>query len=471
MNPASGATTPILLAYLAASVLFILGLKMLSSPARARAGNWAAAAGMAVAIGATFFLPELGNLGLILAALALGVAVGVYGARIVQMTQMPQMVALLNGLGGGAAALVSVAEFWTSAHHGEPLTGAALVAMLFGTVIGSIAFVGSVVAFGKLQGILSEAAFASGLQRAATAGLGLALIVLAIGIGTGGWGSNAFWALLAGSLLFGIVLVYPVGGADMPVIISILNSCTGLAAASTGFVLHNVALIIAGTLVGASGALLTSLMCKAMNRSLANVLFGGVGGGGGSPAAQAAATAGKIVRDISVEDTAVLLANVDSLIIIPGYGMAVAQAQHVVRELADLLGEKGARVRYAIHPVAGRMPGHMNVLLAEANVPYTQLFDLDDINTEFEHTDVALVIGANDVVNPAARSDRQSPIFGMPILDADKSRHVIVIKRSLNPGFAGIDNALYYNSNTFMLFGDAKGVVGRLVEALRDGLL
>ena len=470
MNPAHATQTPILLAYLAASVLFILGLKMLSNPARARAGNLVAAAGMVVAIGATFFLPGLHNLALILVALGIGTGVGIYGARIVQMTQMPQMVALLNGLGGGAAALVSVAEFWTSVHRGEPLTGAALIAMLFGAVIGSVAFIGSIVAFGKLQGLVSEAAFTSGLQRVASGALAIALLGLAVAIGIGQGGSTAFWALVAGSLLFGVLLVFPVGGADMPVIISILNSCTGLAAASTGFVLHNVALIIAGTLVGASGALLTNLMCKAMNRSLANVLFGGVGGGGGAatPAA-AAAAAGKNVRDITVEDTAVLLANVTSLVVIPGYGMAVAQAQHVVRELADLLGDKGVQVRYAIHPVAGRMPGHMNVLLAEANVPYPQLFDLDDINTEFEHTDVALVIGANDVVNPAARSDKQSPIYGMPILDADKAKHVIVIKRSLNPGFAGIDNALYYNQNTFMLFGDAKGVVSRLVESVRDG--
>ena len=353
---------------------------------------------------------------------------------------------------------------------GANLTGAALVAMLFGAIIGSVAFLGSVVAFGKLQGLVTEGAFASPYVRALTGGLAITLVVLAVGIGAGAWGDSAFLALVLGSLLFGILLVFPVGGADMPVIISILNSCTGLAAASTGFVLHNVALIIAGTLVGASGALLTNLMCKAMNRSLANVLFGGMGGGGAGPAAQASSAAGKNVRDIGIEDTAVLLANIESMIVIPGYGMAVAQAQHAVRELADLLGDKGVQVRYAIHPVAGRMPGHMNVLLAEANVPYTQLFDLDDINPEFERTDVALVIGANDVVNPAARSDRQSPIFGMPILDADKARHVIVIKRSLNPGFAGIDNALYYNTNTFMLFGDAKGVVSRLVEALRHGL-
>jgi NAD(P) transhydrogenase subunit beta len=290
---------------------------------------------------------------------------------------------------------------------------------------------------------------------------------MSIAIGLGEGGMAVYIALAAGSLLFGILVVVPVGGADMPVVVSLLNSCTGLAAASTGFVLHNVALIIAGTLVGASGALLTNMMCKAMNRSLANVMFSGVGAapsaaaGGGKPGAGA-------VRDISVEDAGVLMANSQSVIIIPGYGMAVAQAQHAVREMADLLATNGTEVRYAVHPVAGRMPGHMNVLLAEANVPYDQLYDLDDINPIFERTDVALVIGANDVVNPVARHDRTSPIYGMPIFDADKAQHVIIIKRSLKPGFAGIDNELYYSPKTYMLFGDAKGAVTKLIEAIRE---
>jgi NAD(P) transhydrogenase subunit beta len=286
-------------------------------------------------------------------------------------------------------------------------------------------------------------------------------------LGLSGGGAPAFYALLGVSLAFGVLMVMPIGGADMPVVISLLNSFTGLAVAATGFVLRNNALIISGTLVGASGTLLTMLMCKAMNRSLANVLFAGFGGTTTASAAGAAAGGAKNYREVSVDDAAVLLANVQSLIIVPGYGMAVAQAQHTVRELADLLAMKGVDVKYAIHPVAGRMPGHMNVLLAEANVPYDQLFDLDQINPDFERADVALVIGANDVVNPAARSDKSSPIYGMPILDADKAQHVIVIKRSMNPGFAGIDNQLYYEPRTSMLFGDAKGAVSKLVEAVK----
>jgi NAD(P) transhydrogenase subunit beta len=299
----------------------------------------------------------------------------------------------------------------------------------------------------------------------------IALVALSAYLVGGSGGSTLYFALLVGSLALGVMLVTPIGGADMPVVISLLNSCTGLAAASTGFVLHNNALIIGGTLVGASGTLLTLLMCKAMNRSLTNVLFAGVGAGPvAAGAGVAAAAAGRSVREITVEDAAVLFSNVQSLIIVPGYGMAVAQAQHVLRELADLLAKRGVDVKYAVHPVAGRMPGHMNVLLAEANVPYTQLFDLDQINSDFERTDVALVIGANDVVNPAARTDRTSPIYGMPILDVDKARHIVVIKRSMKPGFAGIDNALYTDPKTFMLFGDAKDALRRLVEALRTGV-
>jgi NAD(P) transhydrogenase subunit beta len=467
MNPTGGLQTLILLAYLAAAILFILGIKMLSHPRTARRGNMVAAAGMAVAVLATFLMPGLHNFGIIIAALAAGTILGIVGARVVQMTDMPQMVALLNGLGGGAAALVSGAEFVASVQRGEPLTGAASIAMIFGTIVGSIAFSGSIVAFAKLQGLVSDAGFASRVGQVINAILLIALLGMAVAVGMGSTSIALYIALAAGSLLFGIMIVFPVGGADMPVIVSVLNSCTGLAAASTGFVLHNVALIIAGTLVGASGALLTNLMCKAMNRSLANVMFAGVGGDGGGGGG-GGSTAGMTVRDISVEDSAVLMANSQSVIIIPGYGMAVAQAQHAVRELADMLNESGTEVRYAVHPVAGRMPGHMNVLLAEANVPYDQLYDLDDINPMFERCDVALVIGANDVVNPVARHDRTSPIYGMPIFDADKAKHIIIIKRSLKPGFAGIDNELYYNPKTFMLFGDAKGVVTKLNEAIRE---
>ncbi len=461
---------PVLLAYLAAAVLFVLGLKRLSHPATARSGNAVAALGMTIAVGATFFLPGIRNQGLVWAALGLGSALGLAGARAVSMTAMPQMVALLNGLGGGGAALVSIAEFRASAAAGSPLVGGVGFATIFGAVVGTVAFVGSLVAFGKLQGF-REAASASRLLRVVNVAVALAVLVLAGGLVAGVLGAESFAALVALSVVFAALLVSPVGGADMPVVISLLNSCTGLAAAATGFVLHNVALIIAGTLVGASGALLTQLMCRAMNRSLANVLGAGVGAAPASPAARGAATAApdRAVRDITVEDAAVLLANVRSLVVVPGYGMAVAQAQHSVRELADELARRGVEVRYAIHPVAGRMPGHMNVLLAEANVPYPQLFDLEQINPDFERTDAVLVIGANDVVNPAARSDRESPIYGMPILDVDRARHVIVIKRSMNPGFAGIENELYYRSNTYMLFGDARQAVSRLVAALRDG--
>ena len=442
--------------YLAAAVLVILGLKQLSSPKTAKDGNTVAGVGLGLAVLATFVSGVPHNLVWILGALALGSAFGAWGARAVKMTDMPQMVALLNGLGGGAAALVSGAEF---------LAGARGVPVLLGTLIGAISFSGSLVAFGKLQGLVSEKAL---LLPGGRALHGLTLLAC---LGAGAWvlaggGVPAYALFAALSVLFGVVIVVPVGGADMPVVISILNSMTGLAAAATGFVLGNVALLVSGTIVGASGTLLTQLMCKAMNRSLGNVLFGGVGGAAGAPAG-ATGVNKRPVRDLSIEDAAVLLANVQSLIIVPGYGMAVAQAQHVTRELADLLAAKGVDVKYAIHPVAGRMPGHMNVLLAEANVPYSQLYDLEQINADFERTDVALVVGANDVVNPAARHDKTSPIYGMPILDADKARHVLLIKRSLNAGFAGIDNELYYDPRTTFVFGDAKQVLTKLVEELK----
>jgi NAD(P) transhydrogenase subunit beta len=459
-------------AYLASAVLFIVGLKFLSHPKRARDGNLLAALGMAFATLTTFaglwiHGPEVvvHNQGLILLAVAIGAVLGTVGARRVAMTDMPQMVAVLNGCGGGAAALISVVEFL---HLGRARAGGDA---MFGCIIGSISFSGSLVAFAKLQGIISEKAVTSALQKLVNGLLFLGLLGLVGYLGFVGGGAPMFMALFAAALLFGVLMVIPIGGADMPVVISLLNSFTGLAVAATGFVLSNNALIISGTLVGASGTLLTMLMCKAMNRSLANVLFAGVGAGAPAPAAGAAGAKGpaKNVREVSIEDAAVLLANVHSLIVVPGYGMAVAQAQHALRELAELLQKRGVEVKYAIHPVAGRMPGHMNVLLAEANVPYDQLFDLEQINPDFEHTDVALVIGANDVVNPAARTDKASPIYGMPILDADKAKHVIIVKRSMNPGFAGVDSPLYYEPRTTMLFGDAKGAVTKLVAALKDG--
>jgi NAD(P) transhydrogenase subunit beta len=459
-------------AYLLSAILFIVGLKFLSHPARARNGNLIAALGMTVAglttIG-TLWVPGSGyhHQGLILAAIAIGAVAGSVGARRVAITDMPQMVALLNGFGGGSAALISTAEFLHAAMTGERPGGTAAASTMFGCIIGSISFSGSLVAFGKLQGIISERAITSTIQKIVNMLLFVGLLVLIVIIAMGG-GAPWFLALLGGALVFGVLMVIPIGGADMPVVISLLNSFTGLAVAATGFVLTNNALIISGTLVGASGTLLTMLMCKAMNRSLANVLFAGVGAGPVAGAAAGAAGPARPVRDITIEDAAVLLANVQSVIIVPGYGMAVAQAQHAARELADLLGRNGVTVKYAIHPVAGRMPGHMNVLLAEANVPYDQLFDLDAINPDFERTDVALVVGANDVVNPAARHDKSSPIYGMPILDVDKAKHIIIVKRSLKPGFAGIDNELYYDPKNTMLYGDAKAVLTKLVEELKS---
>jgi len=468
------ASLPVLFhfSYLLSAVLFIVGLKFLSHPARARRGNLIAAAGVTVAgltTLASLWIPGSGyrNHGLILAGIAIGALAGTIGARRVAITDMPQMVALLNGFGGGAAALISTVEFLHAAAAGSRPGATEAASTMFGCVIGSISFGGSLVAFGKLQGIISERAITSTPQRVVNATLFLVLLGQVVGIALGG-GPVLFLSLLAGALVFGVLMVIPIGGADMPVVISLLNSFTGLAVAATGFVLTNNALIISGTLVGASGTLLTMLMCKAMNRSLANVLFAGVGAGPVAGPAAGAAGPAKPVRDISVEDAAVLLANVQSVIIVPGYGMAVAQAQHAARELADMLAKNGVSVKYAIHPVAGRMPGHMNVLLAEANVPYDQLFDLDAINPDFEHADVALVVGANDVVNPAARHDKASPIYGMPILDVDRARHIIIIKRSLKPGFAGIDNELYYDPKNAMLYGDAKAVLSKLVEELKS---
>ena len=474
MNASAGLPVVFPIAYLVSSILFIVGLKFLSHPARARQGNGLAALGMAIAVVATLamlWLPGAGfrNHGLIIGGIVLGAAIGAVFGRRVPMTDMPQMVALLNGAGGGSAALISTAEFLHAAAGDVHPDGVAVTATIFGCVIGAISFSGSLVAFGKLQGLVSEKAITSGALRVLNALLSVGLVAAIVMLGRGG-GAEWFWALLAISLAFGAGMVIPIGGADMPVVISLLNSFTGLAVAATGFALSNHALIISGTLVGASGTLLTMMMTKAMNRSLANVLFAGVGGGAKAAAGGAkAGGAARGVRETTSEDAAVLLSNVQSLIVIPGYGMAVAQAQHAVRELADLLAKRGVDVKYAIHPVAGRMPGHMNVLLAEANVPYDQLFDLEQINGAFPHTDVALVIGANDVVNPAARTDKTSPIYGMPILDADKARHVIIVKRSLGAGFAGIDNALYYDPRTMMLFSDAKGGIGKINEALKSG--
>jgi len=459
-------------AYLIASVLFILGIKMLSSPRSARRGNTLASLGMLLAIVATLLDREIVSYGTILAGIVVGGVIGVVAARRVAMTAIPQMVALFNGSGGGAAAIVSSLEYLRFARADLLISPVMSVTMLLGALIGAISFTGSIVAFGKLQGLVTERAVTYPLQKPVNFLLFFAILAIGAWLAvTGNPDPTVFAWFACLSLLFGILFVIPIGGGDMPVVISLLNSFTGLATAATGFSLHNHVLIISGTLVGASGTLLTYLMCKAMNRPITNVLFGAFGSvkapGPAGPARPGIAE-GKAVRDVTVEDAATMLAYARRVIIIPGYGLAVAQAQHGVRELAELLKSRGVEVKYAIHPVAGRMPGHMNVLLAEANVPYEELYDLDAINSEFDETDVALVIGANDVVNPAARSDPQSPIYGMPILNADKAQHVIIMKRSMKPGFAGIENELFYDAKAMMLFGDAKDSISKLTAAVKS---
>jgi NAD(P) transhydrogenase subunit beta len=464
--PLALSQTAINFTYLVSAVLLVVGIRRLSAPPTARSGNVIAAIGMTIAIVFTFLDPDIDSYWLIVVGMVIGTIIGVASARLVNMTAMPQMVALFNGVGGGAAALIAAAEFHRLAPLAGHLAGDEIGAMLFSALIGSISFAGSLVAFGKLQEILPGRPLVFGGQQLVNAALFAA--VLAFGVLAGSTEADVWIALLlAGALVFGVMLVLPIGGADMPVVISLLNAFTGLAAASAGFVLDNTALIIGGTLVGASGTLLTILMGRAMNRSLANVLFGAFGAVAAGEPAAAASMDGRSYREITAEDAAVMLAYANRVVIVPGYGLAVAQAQHAVRELADLLEKRGVDVKYAIHPVAGRMPGHMNVLLAEANVPYPQLFDMEDINPEFPRTDVALVIGANDVTNPAARSVPESPIYGMPILNVDEAANVVVLKRSMNPGFAGIDNDLYYDPKTAMLFGDAKASVERLVAGVK----
>jgi H+-translocating NAD(P) transhydrogenase subunit beta len=452
--------------YLVTIVSFILALRFLSSPRRARLGNFVGAAGMLLAIVVTLAQDAVVEWWTIVVGVAIGGVVGAVSARLVKMTAMPQMVALFNGVGGGAAALIALAEF----HELAPLPGDVAaeetVAILLSALIGSVSFTGSLVAFAKLQELVSGRPIVyRGQQVANGLVLGGAVVVGAAIVA----GAQEEWllaAVLVCAALVGVLFVLPIGGADMPVVISLLNACTGLAASATGFVLHNNVLIVSGALVGASGTLLTMLMGRAMNRSLANVLFGAFGSVSDAAAA-AAGTDGGIVRSASADDVAIMLAYARRVVVVPGYGLAVAQAQHDVRALADLLEERGIDVRYAIHPVAGRMPGHMNVLLAEANVPYPQLYEMERINPEFPNTDVALVIGANDVTNPAARNQPGSPIYGMPILDVDRARAVVVLKRSMNPGFAGIDNPLYGDPRTVMLFGDAKESVLKLMGAVK----
>ena len=455
----------LIIAYLIASVLFIIGLKMLSSPTSARAGNLWAAFGMTLAIAGTIFLYDPAaltsfKLTLIFSAIAIGVLTGFIVAKKVKMTQMPEMVSLFNGMGGACAALISLVEFPHAAGNSN-----AIAILLAGLIIGSISFSGSMIAFAKLNSTLSKSIRMPGYNIINNIFL-LGILVFAVFITINeGSGTASIYLLFAAALIYGVLFVVPIGGADMPVVISLLNSFTGLAAAFAGFLYDNQVMLTGGILVGSAGTILTLIMCKAMNRSLAAVIFGGFSESG--IAAGGDSSKGHI-KDTTITDAAVLMNYSKKVIIVPGYGLAVAQAQHVVHELEEALVERGVDVKYAIHPVAGRMPGHMNVLLAESNVDYSKLLEMEDINPEFNSTDVVLVVGANDVVNPAAKTDPASPIYGMPILDVENAKHVIVNKRSMNVGYAGIDNDLFYSPNTSMLFGDAKKVLSELVTEVNS---
>ena len=461
------------LIFIGVAILFILGIKFLSSPKTARYGNLLAAAGMLVAFFATIPLMISQahlqgwnlNCTLMVVGILIGLALGAVGAYSVKMTAMPQMVAAFNGLGGGAAALVGSLDFLGRISHHEEIRTFNMVAILFATLIGSLSFSGSIIAFLKLEGKFEKPHTFPGQNF--LNGLVLLVILGLCGYLIAGQTTNttAFIVMFGLALVFGVAMVMPIGGADMPVVISLLNSFTGLAVAADGFTIDNLSMIVAGTLVGSSGTLLTLLMCKAMNRPVTNVLFGAFGSGGGGQAA-AAGVAGT-VKPIQADEAALLLGYAQRVVIVPGYGMAVAQAQHQVRELSDELGKRGVEVQFAIHPVAGRMPGHMNVLLAEANVPYDQLQEMEAINPTMDRVDVCLVIGANDVVNPAAREEKTSPIYGMPIIEADHAKTVIVMKRSMAKGFAGIENHLFYKDNTRMLFGDAKASLNALIAAVK----
>ncbi|MGH3860608.1 NAD(P)(+) transhydrogenase (Re/Si-specific) subunit beta [Actinokineospora sp.] len=436
----------------------------LTGPRTAVRGNWIAAVGMGIAVIATLLIPGMGNWALIALGVVTGTVIGVPAAKRVKMTAVPQMVALFNGVGGGAVALIAWVEFRQSAGFDhEPVY--VTVASLFAAIVGSVSFWGSTIAFGKLQELLSGRPIGIGkLQQPLNLVLLLASVTCATLVVTGNGSQWLMGGVLVSAAVLGVMVVLPIGGADMPVVISLLNALTGLSAAAMGLALDNTALIVAGMIVGASGSILTNLMAKAMNRSIPAIVAGGFGGGGGTGTAL---TGDQTVRRTSASDAAIQMAFANQVIIVPGYGMAVAQAQHAVREMADMLESKGVSVYYAIHPVAGRMPGHMNVLLAEADVPYDRLREMDEINREFSRTDVAMVIGANDVTNPAARTDQDSPIYGMPILNVDESRSVIVLKRGMAPGFAGVDNALYFDPKTTMLFGDAKASVADVTEELK----
>ena len=453
------------LAYVLSAVLFILGIKRLSSPKTARNGNAIASTGMLVAIIATLISFDLLDYKLIIIGMGIGGVIGILFATRVEMTQMPQMVAIFNGFGGGASALIASAEYLSN-YQNNSLSIFLVITITLSVFIGTLTLTGSFIAFGKLQGFISGQPILFPGQQPFNALLAIGIVVSSYLLASGNLDNlNTFYAIIAISALMGITLTIPIGGADMPVVISLLNSYSGVAASATGFVLMNNGLIIAGALVGASGLILTNIMCKGMNRSLANVIFGAMG-----VPEEASKSSGKQIniKSSTTDEAAMILDAADKVIVVPGYGLAVAQAQHAVREVAEQLEKMGKKVLYAIHPVAGRMPGHMNVLLAEANIPYEQLKDLDEVNSEFEDCDVAIVLGANDVVNPAARHDTSSPIYGMPILDVDKSRTVIVNKRTMNPGFAGIQNELFGFDNTVMVFGDAKEMLTTLHKDLKE---
>jgi NAD(P) transhydrogenase subunit beta len=454
------------LAYLVASVCFVLALRGLSSPETARRGNALGVTGMTIAIVTTLLSPSVLSFELILLGLVIGGAIGAVVARKIEMTALPQLVAAFHSLVGLAAVFVAAAAYYTPQPYGIGEPGAiafeSLIEMGLGTAIGAITFTGSIVAFGKLQGVITSNPLVFPGQHPLNAVLG-AVLIAAIGYFCVDQTPEVFWFIVAISLVLGITIIVPIGGADMPVVISMLNSYSGWAACGIGFTLANNMLIVTGALVGSSGAILSYVMCKGMNRSFISVILGGFGGESAGPAA----TAGdRSAKSGSAEDAAFIMKNAGSIIIIPGYGFAVAQAQHALREMSDILKSQGVKVRYAIHPVAGRMPGHMNVLLAEAKVPYDEVFELEDINRDFAQTDIAFVIGANDVVNPAAKTDPASPIYGMPVLDAEDSRTVLFCKRSLASGYAGVDNPLFYRDNTMMLFGDAKKMCEEIVKAL-----
>ena len=458
-------------AYLIASICFIMALRGLSAPTSARQGNVFGMVGMAIAVVTTLALPGVVSFGTIIIGVLIGGSIGTVIARRIEMTALPQLVAAFHSLVGLAAVFVAAAAFYSPESYGIGISGdikaSSLVEMSIGVAIGAVTFTGSIIAFGKLQGLISGRPLVFSGQHMLNLVLGIVLVLLVVWFVVG-QSAVAFWLIVILSLLLGVLIIVPIGGADMPVVISMLNSYSGWAAAGIGFTLENPLLIITGALVGSSGAILSYIMCKGMNRSFFNVILGGFGGEGAGPAG-GDDLGDKTVRQGAAEDAAFIMGQAKSVIIVPGYGMAVAQAQHALREMADLLKAQDVEVRYAIHPVAGRMPGHMNVLLAEATVPYDEVLELDEINRDFPMTDVTFVIGANDITNPAAKTDKASPIYGMPVLNVEESGTVLFVKRSLASGYAGVDNELFYRDNTMMLFGDAKKMCEGIVKALEGG--